>query len=79
MSTGEITEINVEGVVITVQNYNQKPNSWAAAPKDLSGGLIDPNNYRLNVQAIEAFTGCSVDPVTVVNNGLQTIAAVNCS
>lgn len=32
---------------------------------NLVGGLIDPNDYRQNVMAVEAATGCTADPLTI--------------
>ena len=52
--------------------------SYVAHEANLMGGLIDPNDYRQNVMAVEAVTGCTVDPRTIINSGLQIRALVIC-
>ncbi|WP_109386662.1 hypothetical protein [Salibaculum griseiflavum] len=68
----------VEGVEHAVKSIRESENSFVAHEVDLAGGVIDPNDYRQNVVAIEMATGCVVDTRTIVNSGLQTMALVVC-
>jgi hypothetical protein len=71
-------EVTIEGVPHYVWNARGMSNSYISHEKNLMGGLIDSNDYRQNVMAIEAVTGCTVDSRTIINSGLQTRALVTC-
>jgi len=75
--TGERVFVEVEGIKHVVKTMKAS-NSYLAHETPPWGGLIDPNYYRKNVLAIEKVTGCIVDRVTIMNQGLATYAAVVC-
>ena len=77
-ASGPITEVEIDGVPTLVRKMRVDGYSYAANPRDISGGWIDPSDYVRNVKAIEAVTGCKVLPVSIQNAGLQTIATVEC-
>ena len=76
--TGPTTEVTVDGVQKLVRKLKSAKNNYAANSKDISGGWIDPNDYVRNIKAIEAVTDCKVLVGSVSNQGMQTIAAVEC-
>jgi len=71
-------DVVVEGVPHVVFPMLSGPNNYQAREASLMGGLIDPNDYRQNILAIEAVTGCTVNRGSVINQGLITMAAVIC-
>lgn len=78
VDTSTRQEVTVEGVPHYVFKMHGTSNSYVAHGTNLMGGLIDPDDYRQNVMAIEAATGCTVDQRTIINGGLQTRALVIC-
>ena len=78
VDTNTRKEVTIEGVPHYVWKMHGKSESYVSHETNLMGGLIDPNDYRRNVMAIEAVTGCSVDPRTIINSGMQTRALVTC-
>jgi len=75
---GTQQRVVVEGVEHVVMSIRNSENTYLAHEVNLMGGVIDPNDYRQNVLAIEMVTGCDVDTRTIVNSGLQTMALVSC-
>jgi hypothetical protein len=71
-------DVVIEGVPHIVFEMRAGGNTYQARESSLLGGLIDPNDYRQNVLAIEAVTGCPVDRRTIINQGLVTIALTKC-
>jgi hypothetical protein len=55
-----------------------KSNSYFAYDTNLMGALIDPNDYRQIVMAIDAATRRTIDQRTTINCGLQTRALIIC-
>lgn len=78
-TTGETIHIQIEGVDHIVKRMKSDEFSWWAREKSLLGGFIDPNDFRQNIMAIERVSGCKVNLGTVRNNGLETIARVDCA
>lgn len=78
---GQTTTLDVDGYKIGVTPATNRENMWLASHKlsdKVSMFPNDPQIYRRNVRAIESFTGCKVDPVTIDNVTTQTYAAVVC-
>lgn len=78
LSNEPVQVVTVEGVETGVQALTASPNTFAAAPTDLTGGLLDPAVWARNGKAIELVTGCTIVPASVANKGLQTLAQVDC-
>ena len=78
VDTSTRQEVIIEGIPHYVFQINGTSNSYLAHETNLTGGLIDPNDYRQNVMAIEAVTGCTIDTRTIINSGLLTRALVIC-
>tara|TARA_R110000868_G_scaffold355038_1_gene616308 strand:+ start:471 stop:761 length:291 start_codon:yes stop_codon:yes gene_type:complete len=78
-TTGEVIPIQIEGVDHIVKRMKSDEFSWWAREKSFLGGFIDPNDFRQNIMAIELVSGCKVDLGTVRNQGLETIARVDCA
>jgi hypothetical protein len=76
---GPIYKVEIDGVSVLVRQMRGSPNAYAANEENLWGGWIDPNDYVRNVKAIEKVTGCEVMLASVINQGLQTTASVDCS
>lgn len=72
-------EVIIEGVPHVVFTMVAGKDNYQAREKSWMGGAIDPNDYRQNILAIEAVSGCEVDMGTVTNQGLVTTASVNCN
>ena len=70
--------IEVEGDTHTVMRMVASDEAYVAYPSDTIGGFVDPNDFRKNILAIEAVSGCTVVTGSVVNSGAQTKAAVVC-
>jgi hypothetical protein len=77
-TTGLEYRLKVEGEPHVVKQLKGNSNSYVAHEESTLGGWIDPNDYRRNILAIEAATGCIVDKTTIINEGLQTTALVIC-
>ncbi|WP_435137678.1 hypothetical protein [Pseudopelagicola sp. nBUS_19] len=71
-------DVVIEGVPHVVFALRVGGNTYYARESDLTGGRVDPNDFRQNVLAIEAVTGCQVDRSTITNAGLVTTAQVKC-
>ena len=71
-------DVVIEGVPHVVFEMRAGGNTYHARERSTVGGLIDPNDYRQNILAIEAVTGCPVDRSTILNKGLVTMAAAKC-
>ncbi|WP_412505862.1 hypothetical protein, partial [Roseovarius sp. SYSU LYC5161] len=73
-------KVVVEGEAHLVFKMNAQPNAYQAREEEFfwDGGYLDPNDYRKNVLAIEAATGCTVIPSSILNKGVITQAAVSC-
>lgn len=78
LATSETHHVLLDGIQYSVQKMPGTKNSWAANKTDLSGGMINPEDYAANIKAIESYTGCRVNLGTVVNKGMNTKAAVEC-
>jgi hypothetical protein len=78
LSNEQVSVVSIDGIEIGVQPLTSSLNTYAAAPTDLSGGLIDPAVWSRNARAIQTVTGCRIDPTSIENQGLQTLAMVVC-
>lgn len=65
-------EVTVEGVPHYAFKMSRTSNSYVTHDTNLMGGLIDSNDYRQNVMAIEAATGYTLGQRRIINGGLKT-------
>lgn len=78
---GPAQTVKIDGYPITVMKAQNRANMWSASHHTSEKVSLFPNDasiFRRNVQAIEAVSGCKVDPVTVDNVTRSTSAAVVC-
>jgi len=78
LATESAHQVEVDGVPHLVQKMPGTENGWAAHQTNIWGGFIDPNDYLMNVKAIEKYTGCHVVKETILNQGMRTSASVEC-
>ena len=71
------TVVSIEGVDHVVFRKTAL-NTYLASTKSLKGGPVDATVFIRNVQAIETVTNCKLNPLSIVNKGLTTLAAVDC-
>ena len=74
-----VIEVSVDGVTHVVGKMRgEADNNYVAQWKNLWGGRINPNIYVRNIKAIELVSGCKVINNSIVNQGLVTMASVEC-
>lgn len=78
LSDAKVLTTEINHTSYDVQKIRQKKNGWAANPSNIWGGFIDPEIYIFNIKAIEKVSGCKVLRDTIINQGLNTMAAVSC-
>ena len=72
--------VDVEGIKHDVEtlkahnSYKAYKTNWSERTK----WGINPNDFILNVKAIEAATGCKADPTSIYTQAFFTVASVNC-
>lgn len=75
---GPVTVIPIDGHRIGVMEVTSARNTWYAAESGASFRPGEAERYSRNVRAIEAHTGCRVDPFTMENKIGNTTAMVIC-
>lgn len=73
--------VEIDGFVVLVeQDLRGAGQNYFAVHRPGETFRMDRSQFSRNVRAIEAISGCTVDPATITNNevGIYTTAAVVC-
>lgn len=74
--------VSISGREFAVGRLAGQRNAFYGRPNNVDAATLwygDMSIFPQNVKAIEKATGCRVIPESIVNSGIKTDAAVNCS